>query len=433
MRGGLLALAVLIAAATAALSTGMPRPGAEDVSDLQRAQEDAQKAYRAHDYKAYLEAMRRLVALAPRSSRALYALASAQALNGAKADAAATLERLAGLGLGFDPAGDPDFAGVKDAPELQPVFEKLQALRAPFGTSEPAFRLPDKDMVEGVARDPKTGAFFVSSVWRRRIVRVAADGTAAAFVPEGRDGLYSVIALAVDPERRALWATSDATPWMKDGRPEEEGRSALVEYDVDTGRLRRRFEPPASATGAHLSDMTVGPKGEVMVADPYTGRVFVLAPGAAALEVRVAPGTLRSPQGMAWSADGRWLFVADYALGIARLDPRDGSVVVLPAPEDAFVNGIDGLALAGDSLVGVQNGATPNRIVRLRLDPAASRIVAVTVVERANPRWEEPTLGTVVGRDFYYVGTSQYGKFEGKTIDEARIEPPVIFRTHLDW
>jgi hypothetical protein len=420
-------LFVLLAFASAGL-------GAEDVRDeLQRLQKEAQTAHRGHDYKAFLDASRKIAALAPRSSRALYNLACAYAVNGAKADAAATLDRLARMGLGFDVAADADFAAVKDSPEMKPVLRNMQALRAPFGKSEVAFRLPEKDLIEGIAHDPRTGAFFVSSVRRRRIVRVDADGTARDFVPEGGDGLLSVIALSLDPARRALWATSDATPWMKDRRKEEEGRSWLLEYDADTGKLRRRLGPPTEAAGGHLSDMTVGPQSDVTVADPYTGRLYRLEPGADALRVVVPPGPIASPQGMAWSADGRWLFVADYAQGIARVDPRTWTVSLLEAPTDAFVNGIDGLGLAGDSLVGVQNGATPHRLVRLRLDPTGSRIVAVSVLERANPLWDEPTLGAVVGKAFYYVGTSQYGKFGDDEIDEAKVEPPLVFRTRLDW
>jgi hypothetical protein len=87
-------LFVLLALASAGLA-------AEDVRDeLPRLQKEAQAAYRGHDYKAFLDTSRKISALAPRSSRALYNLARAYALNGAKADAAATLDRLARMGLG---------------------------------------------------------------------------------------------------------------------------------------------------------------------------------------------------------------------------------------------------------------------------------------------------------------------------------------------
>ena len=44
--------------------------------------------------------------------------------------------------------------------------------------------------------------------------------------------------------------------------------------------------------------------------------------------------------------NGRWLFVADYTQGIARIEPGSGAVTLLPGPEDAALGGIDGLVYA---------------------------------------------------------------------------------------
>ncbi len=405
----------------------------EPRNELQKAVQEATAARQGHDYKTFLERSLRIVELAPGSTRALYGLACAYALNGVAERAVETLDRLATMEVAFDIETEADFAAIKDGVAFQAVARKMSALWTPVGSGEVAFRLPEKDAIEGVAHDPKSGDFFVSSVRRRRIVRVSPGGVAHAFTGDGQDGLLSVVALAVDPSRRALWATSDATPWRKDPRPEEEGRSWLLEYDLDSGALRRRLGPPASLAVARLSDLALGPRGEVAVADPLNGRVYLLASGEKELRTLVAPGPIASPQGMAFSPDGRWLFVADYVRGVARVDPQSGAVTALARPEIAVLGGIDGLAHFGDSLVGIQNGVRPHRIVRLRLDAEATRIVAVTVVERANPRWDEPTLGVVVGRDFYYVGTSQYGKFGDADIDDAKLEPPLVFRTRLDW
>jgi hypothetical protein len=83
-------------------------------------------------------------------------------------------------------------------------------------------------------------------------------------------------------------------------------------------------------------------------------------------------------------------------------------------------------------LVGIQNGVRPHRLVSLRLDPAASRVEAVTVLERAHPRWDEPTLGVRVGRDLYYVATSQYGAIQKDgSLARDKLQPPVILRLPL--
>jgi hypothetical protein len=109
---------------------------------------------------------------------------------------------------------------------------------------------------------------------------------------------------------------------MRGLRPEDKGRSFVVEYDLASGQQLRRLLPPPALADAHLSDLAVGPDGTLAVSDPHSGRVFVLGQAEPALRVLVDAGPLLSPQGLAFSSDGRSIFVADYALGIARIDPQ---------------------------------------------------------------------------------------------------------------
>ena len=385
------------------------------------------------DWPALVAESRRVVALAPRSMRALYGLAGALSLNGEKAEALAVLGRLADYGVRYDLGANHDLDGLAGDPGLAAVAKRMQELGTPIGHGVPAFTLPEKDLlVEGVAHDAKTGAFFVSSVHRRKILKVDAGGQVSEFVKEGQDGLFSATALAFDAPRRALYVSSAATALMVGARKEEEGTSAVLEFDADSGRLRRRLSPP-DADG-HLSDLAVGPDGTLYVADPETGRIYVARAGADSLSRLVDKGPIVSAQGMTLSSDGKTLFVADYLQGVARVDLATGVVRLLEIPEKLAVTGIDGLALAGDSLVGIQNGLEPHRVLRLRLDPAATRIVEGTILERANPAFDEPTLGVVVGRDFFYVANSQYGAFgdDGRP-DESHLKPTVILKLPLDW
>jgi sugar lactone lactonase YvrE len=404
---------------------------AEDVrGERARLDREARGAYERKDYAAFLQASRRLVELGPGSGRGLYNLACAQALAGRPDEAVATLDRIARMGIVLDAGTDPDLAPLKGAPAFEAVLARMAALGAPMGRSRVAFSLPEKDLItEGIAQDPQSGDFFVSSVHRRKVLRVSPDGRVADFVTEGQDGLLSALALAVDPRRRSLYVSSEAMPSMLGLRPEDKGRSFVVDYDVDSGRARRTLTPPSGAGEAHLGDLSVGPDGTLAVSDPQSGRVYVLPPSDSTLRVLVEAGPLVSPQGLAFSPDGRWIFVADYARGIARIDPRGGAVGLLPAPEDAPVGGIDGLVYVGDSLVGIENGYSPHKVVRMRLAADQARIVESTVLERSNPLFDEPTLGVVVGDELYYVATSQYSKVrEDGSLDLERLKPPLVLR-----
>jgi hypothetical protein len=161
---------------------------AEDLrAERARLDREAREAHGRKDYPGFLEWSRKLVALTPGSVGALYNLACAQALTGGGDQAIATLDRIARMGVILDAAKDPDFASLRGSPAFGTVLGKMAALLAPVGRSRVAFTLPERDLVtEGIGWDPKSGDFFVSSVHRRKVLRVSRDGRVADFVKEGR-------------------------------------------------------------------------------------------------------------------------------------------------------------------------------------------------------------------------------------------------------
>jgi sugar lactone lactonase YvrE len=407
----------------------LPAPAQDD--PVRALNEQATSAYRAKDYAGFLKHSRALAELVPWSVRARYNLACAHALIGEPAAAVRILEQVAAQEVAFDLAGDDDLASLREREDFAEVQRRMDALAAPVGQARPAFSLAQKDLIpEGVAHDPKTGAFFVSSVRHRKIVRIAPDGAAADFVAEGQDGLQAAFALAVDAPRRSLWVSSRATAQMagfKQGEPE--GRAFLAEYDVDTGRQRRTVMAPE---GGMVVDLAIGSDGTIYAADPENGSVYLLVPGAAAFRTLVEKGVMRSAQGMAVTPGGQALYVADYARGVARVRVADGSVTWLTAPAARALTGIDGLVLAGDWLIGVQNGLNPHRVIGLRLDAAGQAVVESRTLERGHRAFDEPTLGVVAGKDFYFVANSQYGHFRRDgSLDETGLAGPVVLRTPL--
>ena len=407
--------------------------GARSEDEARKHLERATAAYRVKDYARFRSETQAAVDLAPRSLRALYNLACADALTGDESGALTILERFDRMGISFDIAADEDFASLRASPRFEAVKKRMASLREPIGRSEVAFTLPEKDLLtEGVAYDPRTQAFFVSSVHHRKIVRIGPDKKARDFVAEGKDGVLSTLALTVDAQRRSLWVSTDGVAETANLRKEDEGRSAVVEYDVDTGQRRRSIGPPAAFAKARFADLTIGPDGDLWVADPWSGRLYVLRKGADAFRVFLEAGVLDSPQGMAFSTDGRWLFVADYDRGMVRIDARSGAAKLMDAPADAVVTGVDGLVWAGGGLVGIQNGIEPHRVARMRLDPSLERITEVSVLERSHPRFDEPTLGVMVGNDLYYVANSQYGAFADGKVASDRLKEPAILRLPIE-
>jgi hypothetical protein len=75
----------------------------------------------------------------------------------------------------------------------------------------------------------------------------------------------------------------------------------------------------------------------------------------------------------------------------------------------------------------------PHRVVRLTLSTAGDSIIAAEVVERAHPRYAEPTLGVVVAHDLCYVANSQWERFgeDGHIVDSSALLPPTVLRLRL--
>jgi hypothetical protein len=151
------------------------------------------------------------------------------------------------------------------------------------------------------------------------------------------------------------------------------------------------------------------------------------------LELFVESPLLLSGQGLALTPDERSLYVADYARGILRVDLPARSVSLVEAADSVLALGIDGLYFHRGRLVGIQNGVTPHRVTRFTLSPSGDRLLRAEVLERAHPRYNEPTLGVLVDGELYYIANAQWEQFgeDGRIAKPESLETPVVLRLRL--
>jgi sugar lactone lactonase YvrE len=397
-------------------------------------QKKAIACHEAKDWQCFLDTSRQAEALLPGNLRLVFNLACAESLTGDFAGAAKHLGLVLDRQLDLGIEGDEDLAPLRAAPEYAAVARRLAALQAPVSKSTVAFRLPQKDLLtEGIAFDPKTRAFYISSVHHRKIVRRNPDGTVVDFVAEGRDGLEAVLALRADPKRRLLWACSAALPEMSGYEKAMDGSSSLFAFDLATGKLVRRVALPKEGKRA-LNDLAIAENGDVYATDSLGGGLFRLKPGADALETVVPPSALRSPQGVGFvpGAREKRVFVAEYGTGIWTVDLASGAKSLVESPGDVPLQGVDGLVAYGGEILVTQNGIRPIRVARLTLDASSARVVRAEILEKNSPLLDEPTLGVVVGDDFYYIANPQWGSFEsGKVFPPERLQEPTILKVTL--
>jgi hypothetical protein len=299
--------------------------------------------------------------------------------------------------------------------------------------SEPAFTVDEKGLIsESVAYDPTTQIFYVSSVHKRKIVSLDKNGARKTFADE-RDGLWSVLGMKVDAKRRHLWVASSAFPQMTNFKKEEEGSAGVFKYDLNTGRLIKKYVLPNASAQHAFGDLTLNSRGQVFVTDSMTPAIYLIRPQKDELELFLENANFASPQGLAFSDDENHLFMADYARGIFDIEVKTKQVVRLAPPANATLHGIDGLYFYKGTLIGTQNGVNPNRIIRVSLSPDRKRLTGFAVLEANNPLFDEPTLGVIVKDTFYFIANSQWEKVDnrGQLAPFDKLQNPLILKMKL--
>jgi hypothetical protein len=403
--------AMLLLAGGIALATPAPRAALGQFQDLQG---ELQRTHRLHEWAGYLGGAHKLATLLHDSPDALLELARARLQSGDLPGALSELQRFARLGQAVDlPAVSADFAPLVRGPGFGAVQRAMEGNTRPVSLAATALRLGDAALLaEDLDYEPASGQFFVSSVREHKIIAVRRDGAARDFA--SAPDPWPLVALKIDAAHDRLWVTEVAMHGLQFSPAADWGRSALLCYQLSSGRLLRRIEGPHNSA---LGDMTLTAGGEVLVSDGDGGGLYRLSERDAALR-RIDGGEFISPQTPALHADGRHLFVPDYLRGIAVLDLATGRVRWLTGTERFALNGIDGLYYSRGRLLAVQNGTSPQRVVAFEVDAALRGVQAQTLIERATPDLD-PTHGLLVGADFYYLADSGWAAVD----EQGRMKP----------
>ena len=392
---------------------------------------EAMRAYREKNFSSFLENMKRANELRIRHPRLMYNLAVAYSLNNKPSEALSLLRAVAEMGLVMPAQGDRDLDALSNLDDFKSILKIFAANRAPRVISQPAFVVEEKGLVpESVAYDPIDDTFYLSSVYKRKIVAVTRNGESRVFSNDA-DGLWSVMGMKVDPERRLLWVCTTAHRQMSNYTDEDKGRSGIFEYDLRTGHLRNRYYISDRSKPHWLGDLALNRAGDVFATDSVTPAIYVLRRGQDKLETFYEGAPFVSPQGLDFSPDGKYLFMADYSQGLFLINLEtkqcssiDGNTTLL---------GIDGLYYYKGQLIGVQNGVKPERIVRMSLSDNLKKVSELQTLEANNPVFDEITLGVLVKDSFYFIANSQWGMIDekGNLGPADKLKSPIVLQLPL--
>jgi hypothetical protein len=352
------------------------------------------------------------------------ALARAEAQLSDTVAAMKWLQEYAAMGLVRDLGADSLLAPLHASKQWRSLLTQMSANRLAVRHAAIAFTVPDSDFVaEAIEYDSVGKRFLLSSIREGRIIAVK-NGHVTTFARDS--GGRAVMALGIDAKRNTLWATAAGLPQAEDSLAWD--GTAVLRFDLASGKLADTYDVAADTDRDVYGDLDVARNGDLFFTNSVGGELYVIRQGVDSIETLVPAGTFASPQQPAVLADGKRVIVPDYIRGLAIVDRTTGKVIWLENAAHAATNGIDGLVLVGHSLIAIQNGVVPNRVIRLELDPSFTKITRWSTLEANVPRLSEPTHGVLVGEKFYFIATSGWDRFgpDGSITKGATLERPVV-------
>jgi len=383
-------------------------PNARD--ELSGLRQQAHTARDAGDHAGYLRLALKVQALLNDYPSAILSVARAYMEAGDREKALDALTRFADMGQMDDAmidGGNKTFAPLADLPRYKTLLAKFASNKTPVSAAAAVFSLSDPGLVaEDIDYDPLSKSFLISSVLEKKIMEVDRTGITKDFALSPSH--WPMLAIKIDAARNLVWATEVALEGFTPAPKTDWGKSAVLCFDLRSGeRLRRVEGPPGSA----LDDMVLAGNGDLIVSDGVKGDIYRMRNGNLQL---INGNDFISPQTPAMLPDGKHAFVPDYLRGIGILDLETGAVSWLAQPASAAValNGADGLYFDHRSLFLVQNGTSPQRVIRLQLDASLTRVVSSRIIERSTSTLGDPTHGVLVGNDFYYIANSGWSELD---------------------
>lgn len=384
------------------------------------------EAYKSKNYVLFLKLAKQLDNIRPMHSAYIYNLASAYALNGKKEDALSVLKSMILANNTIDFEDDIDFELIKNDQGFKDLLELKVSQSKIVENSVEKLRLSKKDLhPEGLLYLKKEKLWLSSSIRNKKIVSFDSSGKCSDWFT---DCLYSVFSLKVDSTQKYLWVACSAIPEMKGFTKELEGKSEILKIEITTQKLVKRYIIERNHV---FGDLVISMNNDVFISDSAEPIIYKIEKDNLVLwkDLRNQAFNL---QGITFNKNESKLFVADYLKGILAVNLKTKKESWLDFPKEVSKKGIDGLVFYKNSLIAIQNGVVPIRIVSYKLNEAENKIIDFKVLDNNRKEFDEPTLATLVENKLYFFANSSW-KFYDKSfqLDESKIENPKLFELDL--
>jgi sugar lactone lactonase YvrE len=391
------------------------------------ARADLLAAYQAKDFPAMQVAAHAALQARPGYPGALFNLAFANVLAGDNDAALQVLNGLVASGADFDAAAADEFAPLQELPGWSDYVSAVAELQRPVGEATIAIAYDFPDFVpEGIVVIDES--VLLGSVRHGLIVRV---GEHTDVLSDARKaGHWSVFGMRLGPDG-SLWFASAAVPEFAHLDEASLGSTGLFQMDIESGEITTRAILPRGDEAMVLGDFIFADSDTIYLTESLLGALYRYTISTQKMQLVIAPGSLRSMQGIVLDQSGEHLYVADYVGGLFRVRLSDFLIERVVADATTNLFGIDGLYRHGDELVAIQNGIRPNRVAAFQLGADGTSISASRVLARNLPEFDEPTLGTIVGDDFLFIANSHWNRFDRDANLPDDLSGPIILKISL--
>lgn len=398
--------------------------------DYQHFYNEAKKALSEKRYQEFYTLIKKAHELHPYHQTILWYTGVAAALNDKPAESIAFLTKAININAGYN-LDDPNLNSIRMHPEFQKLILTKEKLNQPIVHSDTAYTIQDRQLhLESVAFDPVDKTLYGGSIHKRKIIKVNGAGVVSDFTQAEQYSMGSVFGLKVDAKKRILWACSSAIPEMQ--HYDSTIASALFQFDIKKGVLIGSFHP-ADTLGNHIfGDLALDSKGIPYVSDSRNNVIYKYDNERHKLLPYFTSKEFLSIQGLSFSEHDKLMFISDYVKGIFVLDTQTMLLSKVNVQYELSLKGTDGILCYKNSLITIQNGVQPNRVVRHFFSASGDAFIRYEYIDNAHPAFGEPTIGAISENTLVYVANSQWNGYEdGKIKASSELHPIVILKNAL--
>jgi WD40 repeat protein len=291
-------------------------------------------------------------------------------------------------------------------------------------SQEIVFEIPEKDLItEGIAFDPLTKDFFISSIFKNKIVKISKQGV-SDFIEGNQDGFMGGVGLHVDSKRRILWACS--------GNIIGKNFSAgIFAYNLETKKLLKKISYPLDTIKRFFNDLVISPDGFIYITDTYGHCIWKWSMSMKEPIKLKLNKPFTYPNGITISPDGKFLLVATDN-GLQRVDIKSNIVETIKMSDDSVSSkGLDGIELYRNSIIGIQNAlkGKPNKVIRYFLSNDFQFIRNTKIIDSNNKYFDVPTTLAIANGYLYVLANSQMDNLNQENL--TIIAPEKLTSTYI--